>query len=89
MELDQFETEILDKLFHPESYRHLKEEYSADEYILRDCLRSLARKKLMYVMIPDGPDKWRKSFVYDTDKLQHYRFQLTSKGFDYLSTIKG
>lgn len=86
IELDKFELELLDKVFHSETYENLKGEYSADEYILRDCIRSLARKKLIFILIPgEKEDQWKKSFLYDTDKLHHYKFQASAKGMDALS----
>jgi len=83
LEIDQYEEELLGLSFHAEPYGQLIAEFSGDEYIFRDCLRSLIRKKLLSALIPEKGD-WKRTLLYDTDRLDLYRYQVSAKGIEML-----
>ena len=83
MELDQYEKEILNIAIHPESFDQILEEFSGDAFILGDCLRSLARKKLLFILErEENAEGWKRRVIYDADKLPSYRYQLSAKGLE-------
>lgn len=84
IELDKYELDILQRLIYPESLKTLLEESIADEFILADCLRSLTQKKLISPMLKDEMSgRFKRIFIYDSDNLEKYYFQITSKGLAY------
>jgi hypothetical protein len=86
LELDHYEREILELLVHAESYENLAGEFSGSLYILGDCLRSLVRQKLVFILEWDETDvSWKKRVIYDADRLKEYRYQLSALGFTYRS----
>jgi len=84
IELDKYELDILHRLIYPETLKTLLEESMADEYILSDCLRSLTQKKLISPVVKDEKSgRFKRVFIYDSDHLEKYSFQITSKGLEY------
>ena len=85
MELDSIDLEILNALTFPESFGTLLEEVKAPEKIIGDCLKGLMDKDLVHPLSENKQTgRWEKGFFYNSDNMNDYDYQITSKGLDFL-----
>ncbi len=85
--MEEIGIKILDLLLFPESYHKLKEESSefTKANILGDVLKGLLHNNYVQALIEDEVGNLKPSLGFDSDRLQDYHFQITSKGLKEIS----
>ncbi len=87
-ELDRYESEVLELIVHAEPFDSILSEFSGSAYILGDCLRSLLRKNLIHLYEWEPhQNTWKRTRLYDADRLSEYRYQLSALGMGYRESL--
>lgn len=87
--LNKEEQEVLNAVYFTETYAHIKEETNLPAGILNDCIRNLLALKYISAMIwNEEQSDYKRSFIYDSDRLESYSFVITRLGLQAHTGIK-
>ena len=80
--MEDLEIKILSLMIFAESFSKLRDESSefTKANILSDILKNLIHRGYVFTLLPDDKGQLQRSLGFDSDALQDYHYQLTSKG---------
>ncbi len=90
MKLDVLEKEVISKLIFEEHFENIINECKplALPTIIADILKYLIHHKLVVAKYPIephiGPSKAKSGFMFDSDRMRDYTYQITAKGIKSL-----
>jgi len=84
-ELDPVAQGVLEKLLFEETFDHILEECKeiAAPNVIADVLKYLIQHRLVVAKWPLSNKKSKSGFMYDTDRMNDYVYQVSTKGLDY------
>jgi hypothetical protein len=81
MSLSDLEYDILNCLYFVEPFHRIVEECQCDRNIVADELKNLIHKKMVSPMrFDEETHEYIRSFIYDTDNMDHYCYMATKEG---------
>jgi len=88
--MDELEVAILNLLVFPETFESIVDEcpHPTTRHVAGDVLKKLMHDELVSPMYEDPPGTFTRSLGYDSDSLDTYRYQLTSKGLNLLTKMR-
>lgn len=80
--MDELGLAILALLVFPESFEKIVDECPIDagKHVIGDVLKQLLHDEYVVPMLQDDTGAFKRSLGYDSDFLNDYHFQMTSKG---------
>lgn len=87
--MEPLESAVLSLLMFPESFGSIVDECEipSTKHIIGDVLKKLMHDELVMPLFDDGNGNYRRSLGYDSDFLDHYRYQITAKGLKKLQNL--
>lgn len=85
--MDKIAISILNLLIFPETFQSIVDEcpIPTTKYITADILKQLLHDELIIPIDEDEKGNFKRSLVYDSDNMDRYRYQITSKGLKIIS----
>jgi hypothetical protein len=80
IELNAIQIQILRSLTFPEPFDTLVEEIDATQPVIGAELKSLIVMGLVNVVAEDGRGRFKQSFLFDSDNLRAFQYQISAKG---------
>ena len=79
------EKKILGSLLFTESFDAIVEEARENKYLVADILKDLIKNKYVSPMVfNEEKGEYQTSFMYDSDNMHAYHYQMTAKGLKFL-----
>lgn len=79
------EKKVLTSLIFVESFDTILEEVKESEYLVADVLKWLIKNKYVSPMQKqEEGEEYKTSFMYDSDNMRAYHYQMTAKGLKFL-----
>lgn len=79
------EKKILTSLLFVESFDTILEEARESEFLVADVLKDLIKNKYVTPMeLNEDTNEYQPTFMYDSDNMRAYRYQMTAKGLKFL-----
>lgn len=84
------EMAVLEKLIFEESFENILIECRelALPTVISDILKYLIQHKLVVAKVPQAGTRSKSGFFYDSDNMNDYLYQATTKGVKILETLK-
>lgn len=79
------EKKILTSLLFVETFETIIEEARESEYLVADVLKWLIKNKYVSPMeLNEETGEYKPTYMYDSDNMRAYRYQMTAKGLKFL-----